>query len=44
MTKVLSCENSEHMFKSVYEFRGNALMKLGRKKEAKADLDKAKTL
>lgn len=44
MTKVLSCDNSEHMFKSAYEFRGNALMKLGRKKEAKADLDKAKTL
>lgn len=44
MTKALSCDNSEHMFKSAYEFRGNALMKLGRKKEAKADLDKAKTL
>lgn len=44
MTKVLNCKNSEHMFKSAYEFRGNALMKLGRKKEAKADLDKAKTL
>lgn len=44
MTKVLNCKNSEHMFKSAYEFRGNALMKLGRKKEAKADFDKAKTL
>ena len=43
MTRCLNCKGTAH-HKSAYEFRGNALIKLGKRSEGKADLKNAAKL
>lgn len=44
MTKVLECDDGQRYEKTVYEFRGNSLMRLGNKKEGRKELSKARQL
>ena len=44
MTKVLECEDGQRYEKTVYEYRGNSLIRLGNKKDGRKELSKARQL